>query len=123
MATGAAYQPGGVAAPSDVPYAGAAEWAGMTGVHPSSPLVGAGGGGNLPYNVDGSRSRVITTESTMTRAADDPGLAVLDTWRDVFNFRGSPAPWILLLALVMLGLMQLRISARAGKARGNIALG
>jgi hypothetical protein len=130
MATGTVHQSGGVASPADLPFAGAAEWSAMTGVSPMSPLVGgpglAGGGGqaSLPYNVDGARSRVVTNGTAgPVGAADAAGMNLLDDWRDVFNFRGSPAPWLLLFILVMLGLMQLRVSARAGKAKGNIALG
>lgn len=123
MATGVVNQSGGVAAPSDVPFAGADQWSQMTGVSPMSPLVGGPGLGtaNLPYNVDGARSRIVSNDAGPDTAA--PHLSVLDDWRDVLNFRGSPMPWLLLLMLVMLGFMQLRIHARAGKASANAAIG
>jgi hypothetical protein len=129
MATGTVYQSGGVAAPSDVPYAGASEWERMTGMSAMSPLVGGpgvpGGAPVMPYGVGERGSRIVSNGTAGNAAMDPsgPGVALLDDWRDVFNFRGSPVPWLLLLSLVMLGLMQLRVSARAGKAKGDIALG
>jgi hypothetical protein len=128
MATGIANQPGGVAAPADVAFAGADQWAQLSGVSPMSPLVGGpgfggmvGNAGPLPYNVDGHAARIVTNDSAPD--ASQPHLSVLDDWRDVLNFRGSPIPWLLLLTLVMLGFMQLRIHARAGKASVGAAIG
>jgi hypothetical protein len=124
MATGVINNPGGVAAPADVYGAGADSWAAMTGVSPLSPAVGGPGYGGqaLPYDVDGGRSRIVTNDvpATMHVAA---GGSLLDSWQDVLNWRGSPIPWLLLLTLVMVGFAQFRISARAGKASGNISLG
>src|SRR4051794_38039358 len=105
MATGTMYQSGGVAAPTDVPFAGVAEWEATSGVSALSPLVGGSGLGrpDMPYNVDGSRSRVVTTGQGMAMAAPDgPGVHLLDDWRDAFNPQ-SPAFWVLVLLLVMIG--------------------
>jgi hypothetical protein len=129
MATGTLYQSGGVAAPSDVPYAGADEWSRMSGMSPLSPLVGGpgvpGGAPVMQYTVGEKGSRMVTNGTVGSTAMDPggPGVALLDSWRDVFNFRGSPVPWLLLFSLIMLGLMQLRVSARAGRAKGDLALG
>lgn len=113
-------------APADVPYAGADAWSQTTGVSPMSPLVGGpgmigAGGSQLPYNVDGAHSRIVSNGADPV--VQDPASGVLDDWRDVVNFRGSPIPWLLLFILVMVGFMQLRVSARAGKVAGNVALG
>ncbi|HXU61113.1 MAG TPA: hypothetical protein VN962_05385 [Polyangia bacterium] len=109
----------------DVP-AGASEWSRMTGVHSMSPMVGGpgldGSGSGLPYNVDGARSRVTTNDAAVNYA---PAMAAhtLDDWRDVFNFKGSPIPWLLLLTLVMVGFAHFRVQTRVGKASANVALG
>lgn len=128
MATGVNDQTGGVMSPSDVHFAGADAWAQMTGVSPMSPLVGGPGQGTAespagPYTIDGHASRIVTNDAAPIAGITGPGSAVLDDWRDVLNFKGSPAPWLLLLLLVMLGFMQLRVQARAGKAHGNVAIG
>lgn len=125
MATGVTNQPGGVAAPTDVPYAGASAWEAMTGVSAVSPLVGGpgiSGRPDMPYAVDGSRSRIVSTGQGQAPPVSGPGVALLDDWRDAFN-PSSPAMWLLVLILVMIGFMQLRVQARAGKAKGALAIG
>lgn len=129
MATGIVNQPGGVAAPADVAFAGADQWSQLSGMSPMSPLVGgpgysgvvAGNAGPMPYNVDGAHSRIVSNDAAPDAA--QPHLSVLDDWRDVLNFRGSPIPWLLLLMLVILGFMHLRIQARAGSAHVHAAIG
>lgn len=129
MATGVIDNPGGLASPADVHFAGVDAWSQMTGVSPMSPLVGGpgmtgGGAGGGPYNVDGHAARIVTNDAAPIEPMSGvPGASTLDDWRDVFNFRGSPAPWLLLLILVMIGFMQLRVAARAGKAKGSVAIG
>jgi hypothetical protein len=120
---------GGVMAPTDVAGSGDYEWAKMAGVSPTNPLVGGPGWGADPFDPDRGRSRIVTTPdggagpATGGIMAPAGELAQLDDWRDLFNFRGSPMPWLLLLALVMLGFMELRVQARAGGARASAALG
>jgi hypothetical protein len=125
MSYGVTHDPGGLMAPADVPYAGASEWERLTGVTAMSPLVGGPGltGSGMPYNVDGARSRIVSNDAATVDPMHGPGVDVLDTWRDVFNFRGSPVPWLLIGILIIVGFMHLRVEARAGRARGNIALG
>jgi hypothetical protein len=48
---------------------------------------------------------------------------MLDDWRDLFNFRGSPMPWLLLFGLAMLGFMDVAVRARVGPARASAAVG
>lgn len=124
MATGL-QGPGAVMAPADNPGAGDLEWAKVAGVPPTNPLVGgpgwtAGFGG---IDVDRGRSRIVTQYADPMGAGPQmgPGMAVVDDWRDLFNWKGSPAPWLLLASLAILGLMQLRINARVGRRRGASA--
>jgi hypothetical protein len=122
MATGVSQR--GMTYP-DVP-AGASQWEAMSGVSPMSPAVGGpgldGSGSHLPYNVDGARSRIVSNDAQVN-IAPAAGAHLMDDWRDVFNWKGSPIPWLLLLTLVMVGFAQFRVQARAGKASGSLALG
>jgi hypothetical protein len=127
---------GAIAAHTDVPFAGDAEWSRVSGISPSHPLVGGPRVAGLgAYDVDRGRSMIVTTpEGQMGPAAggvaavpDTPGIELVDTWRDLLNFKGSPMPWLLLFALVFLGLMSFRVQARAGTAnrgvRGSLDVG
>lgn len=122
MATGYLSQPFGVMAPSDVPGAGMDAWARTSGVPPTSALVGGPGdltdAWHAPYNVDRARGRIVTNDVGMIGPAGGPGAGILDSWRDVLNWRNSPAPWILIALLGVLGLMQFRLMVRAGGRRG-----
>jgi hypothetical protein len=120
---------GGVMAPADVIGAGEAEWARTSGIAATHPLVGGPSWGSDPFDPDRGRSRIVTTSdgaagpATGGIMAPAGELAQLDDWRDLFNFRGSPMPWLLVLALVMVGFMELRVQARAGGARASAAIG
>jgi hypothetical protein len=123
MATGFLSQPFGVMAPSDVPGAGMDAWTRTQGIPPTSALVGGPGDlsddWHMPYNVDRSRGRIITNDSAgLVGPQGGPGAGLLDDWRDVLNWRHSPAPWLLLAALAVVGLMQFRLQVRAGGRRG-----
>lgn len=124
MATGVS--PHGMSWP-DVP-AGASQWEAMSGVSPLSPAVGGPGydvtGSHLPYNIEGARSRIVSQDAPAPAlGGGHPGSHLLDDWRDVFNWKGSPIPWLLLLTLTMVGFAQFRVQARAGKLKANAALG
>lgn len=111
----------GIAAP-EMTGAGFGQWAQLSGYDQvaglgTSPLFGN------RHLLDEHVQRVVTQGAPPTGPVDGPGVRLLDDWRDVFNWRHSPAPWILVFILAALGLMQFRVMARAGKARGNIALG
>lgn len=124
---------GGVMAPADVRGAGEFEWATIGGLEPTNPLVGGPSYTDGPLQPDRGRNRIVTTPdgnsgpATSGVAASPDGMAQLDDWRDLFNLKGSPMPWLLILALAMLGFMQFRLAARAsaGRARlgGKLALG
>lgn len=129
MATGLS-SGGGVVAPPDVREAGDVEWASVAAVAPSHPYVGGPNVEGLgAFDVDRGRSRFVTTpEGQMGSATgglmatpDGAGetVSLMEDWRDLANFRGSPMPWLLLLSLAMLGFMQFRVQARG--ALGNRA--
>lgn len=129
---------GGVVDAADVRGAGDAEWANLIGVAPDHPLVG--GGSAMPYNIVSENSRIVTTPAGQSGAASTGGLASspantyaaegirqLDDWRDLFNFKGSPMPWILILALGVVLFAHASVQARAGafgrKASAGAAFG
>lgn len=116
---------GGAMAPSDVAGAGDYEWAGMTGMSPTHPLMGGGprmSGIANPLDPDAGLGVIAAT----LPAGEAPGASdvdVFDDWRDLFDFRNSPAPWVLLLALAAIGFVQFRVQARGGPAHVNASLG
>jgi hypothetical protein len=127
---------GGVMAAADVRGGGEMEWASLTGIHPGHPLVSPGGLEGVQGYGDSQR-RIVTTSAGQAGAATGGvmatpdgaahGLAQLDSWRDIYNFKGSPTPWIFLIALGILIFAQLSIKARAGafgrSASASAALG
>jgi len=114
---------GGVIAPADVRGAGPMEWAQMVGIEPDHPLVGAGGEGG--FGIEGRWSRVVTRPYSQSGPAPDT-IATPDgrvsgggigDWRDLFNFRGSAVPWLLLALVAIVYLSHLKLSA-SGSAGG-----
>jgi hypothetical protein len=123
MASGYIGQPGGVMAPADVSGAGLDAWTRTAGIPPMSRLVGGPGDPSddwhMNFNVDTARGRIVTNDAPVkTGPMGGPGAKVLEDWRDVFNWKGSPVPWLLLFSLAVLGLMQFRLMVRAGGRRG-----
>jgi hypothetical protein len=122
MPTGVApSEDGGVINPVDLRGKGPMEWAGMTGIAPDHPLVG--GGSEAGYNINERWSRVITQPYSQAGPAADTiagpeGKALgMGHWRDVFNFRGSAAPWLLLILVGIVYFSHLNLSA-GGSAGG-----
>jgi len=115
-------------APADVAGAGDMVWATTAGVPPGHPLVQglqssqAGGPG---WDVDAARGLVVTQDIDAPRPGANMGGAadVFDDWRDLFDFRNSPAPWVLLAVLAMIGLVAMRVEVRGGPANIRAALG
>jgi hypothetical protein len=124
---------GGVLSSADVRGAGTTEWANLIGIGPDHPLVSSEGTG--PYLINGNYSRIVTTPAGQSGSASEGGLAAvpdgmgrdglkhLDSWRDLFNFKGSPMPWLLLVALGVLFFAHASIQARAGAFGKNAAAG
>ncbi|MFL5901241.1 MAG: hypothetical protein ACJ75S_08600 [Solirubrobacterales bacterium] len=93
---------------------------------PTNPLASRSRTDYGGFDPDHARGdRIVTTPEGQAGPATDgvmagadlPGVAVLDSWHDLFNFKGSPMPWLLLLALLFLGFMQFRVDARARAGR------
>lgn len=118
----------GTLAPTDVPNAGEMSWTSIAGIDPEDPRVGgphvAGLGAG---DVDRGRSRIATmadaSQPWTGAGAGTPEGRRMDDWRDLFNFRGSPMPWLLLLALAALGMLQLSVAGRVGPVRAAAAAG
>lgn len=116
---------GGVFAEADVRRAGDTEWANLTGLGPGHPLISPGGlEGGTGFSTASER-RIVTTPQGQQGPADTGGVMAvpdgavaglnrLDSWRDLFNVKGSPMPWLLLITLGVLVFAQLSIKARAG---------
>lgn len=113
---------GGVIAPVDVRGAGNMEWASVVGIPPHHPLISEGDAMG-EFNIAANHSRIVTTPAGQAGPAGGgliatpdamPALNQLDDWRDLFNFKGSPAPWLLLIALGVLVFAHASVQARAG---------
>lgn len=101
------------------------EWGNLIGIAPDHPLVGGGRmAGMSRFDPDAGLRRIVTTPSGQAGAAtggvmatpDGSGfaLAQMDDWRDLFNFGGSPMPWLLLIALGIVLFAHASVQARAG---------
>lgn len=113
MATGQG-QSGGVFSWPDVPALGPATWAEMSGMHPGHALVG----GQIPgLDVAGRGVAIAAQPGTQGAATGSPAAA---NWRELFNVHGNPMPWVLIAAVLYLGLMHVhvRAGADAGVGRG-----
>lgn len=114
---------GGVIDAADVRGGGDLEWGNLIGIHPDHPLIG--GGSSMPYSIVSENNRIVTTPAGQSGAATAGGLAAvpdgyggalkhLDDWRDLFNFKGSPMPWLLLVTLGIVFFAHASVQARAG---------
>lgn len=117
----------GAAADTSLPAAGELEWHRMGGLSPEHPLVGGPRIDGLgAHDVDGGFSRIATLESTgaaLGQLAGAPGVHTIDGFGDLLNFRGSPMPWMLGLALLALGVMQLQVAGRVGPLKASASAG
>lgn len=103
-------------------------WQEMAGMDAADPRVGGRYVEGLhSLDADKGRSVVVSLPNATAPATGagvgTPGVALLDDWRDLFNFGGSPMPWLLLLTLAMLGFAQFAVSARVGPARAAAGVG
>lgn len=123
MALGMTEFSGTVASP-DVPAAGELSWSTMSGIETGHPLVtGQRGGPAFDPDAGFRIASLPPGETVPGAAAGAPGVELLDDWRDLFNFKGSPMPWLLLLSLAALGFVQFSIAGRAGPAKAGASLG
>ncbi|HET7120300.1 MAG TPA: hypothetical protein VFI17_03490 [Solirubrobacterales bacterium] len=122
MATGRATgRGGGVLSEADVRGGGEMEWGNLIGIHPDHPLVAGSGPGSYSGAIVNENSRIVTTPAGLAGPAggviatpEGVSLRHLDDWRDVFNFKGSPAPWLLLVILGVVFFAHASVRARAG---------
>ncbi len=88
--------------------AGVSDWASLIGMD-----VDAGGveqvGGVTPLLDPMATSQRMATTPT---AAEHSGVA---HWSEILNWRDSPMPYLLLVVLLMLGVVQLQVAAKLGR--------
>lgn len=98
-----------VQSPPDLRGAGYDEWAAMTGVPASHALVGGTSWGTdySGMQPDAGLQRVVVGDG----APVGPARSTWDSWRDIINFGGSPAPYILIAALAAIFLLHIRITS------------
>jgi hypothetical protein len=124
---------GGVIDAADVRGGGDMEWSSLIGIGPDHALVG--GGSAMPYMIASENSRIVTTPAGQRGAGSGGGLVAtpdanaqaaikhLDDWRDLFNVKGSPMPWLLLLSLGIVFFAHASVQARAGAFGKKAAVG
>jgi len=121
MATGQ-LQSGGVFAWPDAPGLGYSTWASMSGVHPDSPLVGgrAGEHGYAGTLVTGQSRRVALASPDAAAASDAPMKA---HYSELWNLKSNPVGWVLVAAVIYLGLAHVSLNARVGKTSAGVKSG
>jgi hypothetical protein len=111
-----------VASPTDVRGAGYDEWASMTGIPHTSPLLGgagfAGYAGTGGVGELGSFTDIVSgNEGTVAMPggapAAGPARARWNDWRELFDPH-SPMLWLLLFTLFATSLVHLRVHAGIG---------
>lgn len=98
----------GFVSPDD-PYDGVDDWTALSGLEPGDPSVNPTiGAGHDPFLAPEVISQRVTTTQTPSEISGH------SHWSDLFNL-DSPMPFLLVLVLVMVGIVQLQISARIGR--------
>jgi hypothetical protein len=87
---------GGAIGASRFPSVGDDEWSLMSGISPTSPLVGGTPG--TPGYGDTAFANVVTTPNTAAAIAQG---TARNHWSGAFNFRSNPLSWLLLIALAL----------------------
>lgn len=80
----------------------------MTGFAAGSPVVNSA-------NTAGIMGPAV---QTVHQATGGPA----GSWREVLNFHGSAAPWVLIGILLVFGLMQLEAKGRVGRAKASLEI-
>lgn len=117
MATGQG-QSGGVFALPDQDH-GYETWASMSGVHPSNPLVGgrgATGGVDPDYHL---RNVALGAPDV----AGNAGAPMKAHYSEILNLKGNPVGWVLIAAIIYLGLAHISLHGRVGKTSAGFASG
>lgn len=105
----------------DVGSLGAQTWAGMSGVHPSSPLVGGRGAPSGGVDADFHFSRTSIAGAGDASVGAATGAPMSANWREIFNLQGNPVGWVMIAAIIYLGLAHVTLhgSGSFGKARAG----
>jgi hypothetical protein len=90
------------------------DWGGMTGMSPSHPLVG-GTSGQPGYGSYPTRQVAIAAP----QATLSPGQPARAHWSELFNFKGNPTGWVLIAAILYLGLMHIHVRGGASVGVGK----
>ena len=88
--------------------AGVSDWASLVGMDIADAGVEHLGGADPFLDPMATSQRVATTQT----AAEFSGV---QHWSDILNWRNSPMPYLLVLVLFMLGVIQLQVAARLGR--------
>lgn len=87
----------------------------MTSMAPGHPLVG-GSVGEPGYGVLGRQVALAAPSPTQASASGSPAAA---NWRELFNLKGNPLPWVLIAAVLYLGLIHVHVRAGGGVGVGR----
>ncbi len=107
-------QSGGVFEWPAVPELGYDTWAEMSGMQPGHPLVG-GVAGTPGYG--GGQRQVAIAQANPT-AGVASGAPARSHWSELFNFKGNPIGWVLLMALGYYALNHIHFRASVGAKAG-----
>jgi hypothetical protein len=122
MAVGVLFQQGATAAPVDVPGTGEMSWEAVSGINVTDPLIsGPGMGSNMPNDVGSHSGAFVSLPPADGGYAAQP--KGTDNWRDLLDFQGSPAPWVLLIAFAAIGWVAFGASARLGPVKAAASVG
>jgi hypothetical protein len=117
--------------PTDVRGAGYDEWASMTGMAASSPLLGGPGWGGYAGTAAagdlGSFTTVVTgNEGTPAMPGGAPAnrkaRAQWSGWQELFDVH-SPMLWLLLFAIFATSLVHFRLQGSVGRAHASAGVG
>lgn len=76
----------------------------------------------VPNLMFGSGEKYTSKGEAVVGPAVNPGAATKGSWKEVLNFHGSPAPWVLIGILLVAGILHLQAGARVGKHGLGITL-
>jgi hypothetical protein len=107
---------GGIASEPQLPNLGLDSWAEVSMMQPDSPYLGGGSGADPDGGVMNpmwSRQRISSLPGAATAAASGAPSS-MSHWSDLFNVQHNSTFWILIAAILFLGLMHLRVAGSVG---------
>jgi hypothetical protein len=112
---------GGVAGEPQLPNLGLDSWAEVSNMQPDSPFLGGGSGPDPDggvMNPNWSHQRIASLPGAASAGAVGASSS-MSHWSDLFNVQHSTTFWILLAAILFLGLMHLRVAGSVGAGVGR----